>query len=77
MPYALHIKGGYFLHQGRSDGTPMSHGCIRVPGLYQKRIYENLPKRIPNKEDGENHIPTIILDGLYSPTLFKITLEQP
>ena len=59
MPYSLWIIGGIFLHQGRSDGLPRSHGCIRVPWLYQKRIYENLPK-------GK---ATIILEGLYKPTL--------
>lgn len=40
MPYAIQIKDGYFMHQGTSDGTPRSHGCIRVPGLYQKWLYE-------------------------------------
>jgi lipoprotein-anchoring transpeptidase ErfK/SrfK len=42
MPYALHIvggSGGYYLHQGRVNGTPLSHGCVRVPGLYQEVMY--------------------------------------
>ena len=59
MPYSLKVFKGIFLHQWRSDGLPRSHGCIRVPWLYQKRIYENLPK-------GK---ATIILEGLYKPTL--------
>lgn len=44
MPYSLRIHGGYFLHQGTSDGTPKSKGCIRVPGLYQRWLYQALPK---------------------------------
>ncbi|MDR0860353.1 MAG: L,D-transpeptidase family protein [Candidatus Peribacteria bacterium] len=42
MPYALHILGGtegYYLHQGRVNGKPLSHGCVRVPGLYQEVMY--------------------------------------
>lgn len=31
MPYAIHIQGHYFIHQGKSDGTDKSHGCVRVP----------------------------------------------
>lgn len=45
MPYAIQIKDGYFMHQGTSDGTPRSHGCIRVPGLYQKWLYEQLQNK--------------------------------
>ncbi len=69
MPYALHIKGGYFLHQGRSDGKPRSHWCVRVPGLHQKRIYEHLPKTTPDENSKKIWVPTIILEGLYTPTL--------
>lgn len=61
MPYALHITGGYFIHQGVSDGTPRSHGCIRMPGLYQKRLYEYIKKQAQK--------PEIIMTGLYQPTL--------
>lgn len=71
MPYSLHIKGHYFLHQGWSDGSPRSHGCIRVPGLYQKWLFEHLP--ILNSETIEkDKIPTIILEGLYTPTLLPL-----
>jgi len=58
MPYSICITNGFYLHQGRSDGTPLSHGCVRVPGLYIKYLYENLPS------DSK-----IILYGLYEPTL--------
>lgn len=66
MPYALHITWGFFLHQGRSDGKPRSHGCIRVPGLYQKWLYEHLPRW--KKVDGtwERQSTRIILDKLYN-----------
>lgn len=64
MPYSLNINWGYFLHQWRSNGNPQSHGCIRVPGLYIKWLYEHLPR-----SQGE---AIIILEDLYTPTLKKI-----
>ena len=64
MPYSLNINWGYFLHQWRSNGNPQSHGCIRVPGLYIKWLYEHLPR-----SQGET---IIILEDLYTPTLKKI-----
>ena len=42
MPYSLHISWGYFLHQWRSNGYPLSHGCIRVPWLYQQWLYKQI-----------------------------------
>jgi lipoprotein-anchoring transpeptidase ErfK/SrfK len=59
MPYALHIAGGtegYYLHQGRVNGKPLSHGCVRVPGLYQEIIYHLVP-------DGS---PILLDENLYS-----------
>lgn len=64
MPYSIQIEGGYFLHQWRSNGKPQSHGCIRVPGLYQKWLYEHLPKNSQSS--------VIILEGLYQPTLSSL-----
>lgn len=43
MPYALQYTWAYYLHYWESDWTDLSHGCIRVPWLYQKWLYENLP----------------------------------
>ena len=42
MPYSLHISWGYFLHQWKSNGYPLSHGCIRVPWLYQQWLYKQI-----------------------------------
>ena len=53
MPYALHITEGFFLHQWWSDGQPRSHWCIRVPGLYQKWLYEHLPKQKKADENSD------------------------
>jgi len=39
MPYAMHITGGIFMHQWTSDGSKRSHGCIRVPGLYEEFLF--------------------------------------
>ncbi len=43
MPYALQYTWVYYLHWWESDWTDLSHWCIRVPWLYQKWLYENLP----------------------------------
>lgn len=54
MPYAITFKGGaYLLHQGKVNGTPLSHGCIRVPGLYQEIIYHLVEKGTPILIDEE------------------------
>ena len=39
MPYAMHIIWGIFMHQWTSDGSKKSHGCIRVPGLYEEFLF--------------------------------------
>ena len=58
MPYSIHVhgagKGWIFLHQGYSDGNPQSHGCIRVPWIYQKYLFENI--------QNNSHIPIVIED---------------
>lgn len=43
MPYSMLIDWWFFLHQWWSNWNPQSHWCVRVPGLYQKWIYENVP----------------------------------
>ena len=65
IPYALHITEGFFLHQWWSDGQPRSHWCIRVPGLYQKWLYEHLPKQKKADENADFQPARIILDHLY------------
>ena len=68
MPYAIRFHGPYFLHQEKSDGSDISHGCVRVPGLYQKRLYEQLPNI---KKQKENWIPKpiIVVHKPYESTL--------
>lgn len=41
MPYTEVICGNICLHQWKVTWFPLSHGCVRVPWLYQKYIYEN------------------------------------
>lgn len=60
MPYSIWITWWYYLHQWWSNWKPQSHGCVRVPWLYEKWLYENLPANTK-----------IILSGLYTPTLIK------
>lgn len=62
MPYSLHVSGGYFIHQGTSTGYPLSHGCIRVPWLYQQWLYKQI------KQEGNTQI---IIHNPYQATTFK------
>jgi hypothetical protein len=42
MPYAIQVDGHIFLHHGRANGSPLSHGCIRVPGFYQEILFREI-----------------------------------
>lgn len=43
MPYAIQIYKWIFLHHGQDvDWQKRSHWCIRVPGFYQKLLYDNI-----------------------------------
>lgn len=40
MPYMQRLTwGGVALHAGRVPGYPASHGCIRLPGGFAKKLY--------------------------------------
>lgn len=62
MPYSLHVSGGYFIHQWKSNGYPLSHGCIRVPWLYQQWLYKQI------KQGKQTQI---IIHNPYQATSFK------
>lgn len=44
MPYAVHVDGWVRVHasDGKIDGNPQSHGCVRTPLFYVKEIYEKV-----------------------------------
>ena len=64
MPYSILVEWAWnwwvYLHQWKVDWSNLSHGCCRVPWLYQKYLYENLPE-----------YSKWILHDLYNPTLIK------
>lgn len=62
MPYSLNVIWGYYIHQGTSTGYPLSHGCIRVPWLYQQWLYKQI------KQEGNTQI---IIHKPYQATSFK------
>ena len=39
MPYAVHFNGGEAFHAGRVTGKPESHGCVRQPKEYARKLY--------------------------------------
>ena len=41
MPYMQRLTwGGVALHAGRVPGYPASHGCIRLPRSFAKKLYK-------------------------------------
>lgn len=40
MPYAQFFNGGIAMHIGQLPGYPASHGCVRLPSAFAKRLYE-------------------------------------
>ncbi len=40
MSYAVWLSGGFFFHNGVTTGYGRSHGCIRMPMMYAKILYE-------------------------------------
>lgn len=41
MPYMQRLTwDGVAIHAGRNPGFPASHGCIRVPAAFAKKLYE-------------------------------------
>lgn len=40
MPYFLRLDGGIGVHAGNVPGFRASHGCVRLPPLFAKRLYE-------------------------------------
>ena len=64
MPYSIHVEWAWnwwvYLHQWYVNWFDQSHGCWRVPWLYQKHLHENLPKQT-----------VWIFHKLYNPTLRK------
>ena len=41
MPYSLYLYGHVFIHQWLVNWEKISHGCVRMPGLYQEVLYHN------------------------------------
>lgn len=42
MPYTILIKWNICMHQWKVTWEKLSHGCIRVPWLYQQEIYNKI-----------------------------------
>jgi hypothetical protein len=44
MPFFLRLSCGDFgLHMGSLPGYPASHGCVRLPGRFARRLYASVP----------------------------------
>lgn len=40
MPYSMHFKGGYAMHQGYVPPYAASHGCIRIPKGMARKFFD-------------------------------------
>lgn len=43
MPYFMRVNGAVGIHEGYLPGRPSSHGCIRIPHLIAKNLFEVAP----------------------------------
>lgn len=43
MPYFMRVNGAVGIHEGYLPGRPSSHGCIRIPHLVAKNLFEVAP----------------------------------
>lgn len=43
MPYFMRVNGAVGIHEGYLPGRPSSHGCIRIPHLMAKNLFEAAP----------------------------------
>lgn len=43
MPYFMRVNGAVGIHEGYLPGHPSSHGCIRIPHLIAKNLFEVAP----------------------------------
>lgn len=39
MPFAMHFHGHLFFHEGKVNGLPLSHGCIRLPQRKAEELF--------------------------------------
>lgn len=43
MPYFMRVNGAVGIHAGYLPGHPSSHGCIRIPHLIAKKLFDVAP----------------------------------
>lgn len=43
MPYFMRVNGAVGMHEGYMPGRPSSHGCIRLPHMIAKNLFEAAP----------------------------------
>lgn len=43
MPFFMRVNGAVGIHEGYLPGRPSSHGCIRIPHLIAKNLFEVAP----------------------------------
>jgi hypothetical protein len=49
MPWALHLKGAYYIHGGVLPGQADSHGCIRLPIDNAEQLFKAVDKGTPGR----------------------------
>lgn len=47
MPYTIQIQWNICMHQWKVTWKKLSHGCIRVPWLFQQEIYKKITDKTP------------------------------
>jgi hypothetical protein len=57
MPWALHIKGPYYIHGGVLPGRRDSHGCIRLPIQDAEQLYKSVEVGTPGRIIDTHEVP--------------------
>jgi hypothetical protein len=57
MPWALHIKGPYFIHGGVLPGKRDSAGCIRLPIQDAERLFKSVKVGTPGRIIDTHEVP--------------------
>jgi hypothetical protein len=60
MPWALHIKGPYYIHGGVLPGRKDSHGCIRLPIQDAEQLFKSVEVGTPGRIIDSHEVPEVI-----------------
>lgn len=58
MPHAMHVFKGIYIHEGRTGGSYLSHGCIRLQKDFAERVFNFV-----EREKNAGHTVKVLVRG--------------